>query len=151
MSHKLGNYINGKMVPPSTGKYIPNINPSTGEINNLVPSSDERDVNAAVKAAKKVQNTSTDAPSTPHTRQHSTKQNKKAFKTWKNTPISKRAEYCQKIVVGILKRRDELALAEATDMGKPISEYLEGDFPTVISHFQAYARAVKNHFSPFPK
>ncbi len=68
MSRKLTNYINGKMVPPSTGEYIENINPSTGEINNLIPSSDERDVNAAVAAAKQV---------TPPTHTHTLTRNPK--------------------------------------------------------------------------
>ena len=49
---KICNLINGKLVPPISGKYIDNVNPSTNRVINLIPDSDYRDVAEAVKAAK---------------------------------------------------------------------------------------------------
>ncbi len=50
----LKNFINGEFVEPQNAKYLESFNPATGSVINLVPDSDERDINAAVEAAKKV-------------------------------------------------------------------------------------------------
>jgi aminomuconate-semialdehyde/2-hydroxymuconate-6-semialdehyde dehydrogenase len=51
---KIENYIGGELVAPVSGKYLDNYNPATGEAYSLIPDSDEKDVEAAVEAAKKV-------------------------------------------------------------------------------------------------
>ena len=50
---KIFNYINGELVAPENGQYLDNINPSTGKVYSLIPDSDKRDINNAVKSAKK--------------------------------------------------------------------------------------------------
>ena len=46
----VANYINGKFVP--TDQYIDSFDPSTGEVWAKIPNSGEREVDAAVSAAK---------------------------------------------------------------------------------------------------
>ena len=46
----VANYINGKFVP--TDQYIDSFDPSTGEVWARIPDSGEREVDAAVSAAK---------------------------------------------------------------------------------------------------
>jgi hypothetical protein len=38
---KICNFIDGKYVPPSAGKYVDNYEPSSGAVYSLVPDSDE--------------------------------------------------------------------------------------------------------------
>ena len=64
---KILNYINGKLIEPKNGKYIPNYNPSTGKPYSLIPDSGKDDIDMAVDAAKK------------------------AFKSWSNTPKHERS------------------------------------------------------------
>ena len=49
----LGNHINGKCLPPASGKYLEDHAPATGQQIALIPRSTEEDVNQAVTAAKK--------------------------------------------------------------------------------------------------
>ena len=48
----ISNYINGELLKSKSGKYLDNINPSTGEVYSLIPDSNKNDINEAVKAAK---------------------------------------------------------------------------------------------------
>jgi len=49
---KIQNYIGGKLFAPVSGEYLDNFNPATAEVYSLIPDSDERDVELAVKASK---------------------------------------------------------------------------------------------------
>jgi aminomuconate-semialdehyde/2-hydroxymuconate-6-semialdehyde dehydrogenase len=49
---KLQNFINGNYCAPIGGEYIDNYEPATGKVYSLIPNSDERDVELAVKAAE---------------------------------------------------------------------------------------------------
>ena len=69
---KILNYINGKLIEPKNGKYIPNYNPSTGKPYSLIPDSGKEDINMAVDA-------------------------KKAFKTWSNTTKQERSKILMKL------------------------------------------------------
>ena len=48
---KIKNYIGGETVEPIGGKFLDNIDPSTGEVYSYVPDSDEQDVERAYTAA----------------------------------------------------------------------------------------------------
>ena len=50
---QIQNLINGQLVPPVSGMYIDNYNPSNGTVYSKIPDSDERDVESAVDAARK--------------------------------------------------------------------------------------------------
>ena len=50
---RIKNFIDGKFVEPTTGKYLDNIEPATGKPYSQVPDSDSRDVEMATAAAEK--------------------------------------------------------------------------------------------------
>ena len=47
------NYIDGKLVPATSGKFLPNENPSEGKVYSEVADSDTADVDLAAQAARK--------------------------------------------------------------------------------------------------
>ncbi|GAB1465469.1 hypothetical protein MASR2M54_09690 [Aliarcobacter cryaerophilus] len=48
------NFIGGEWIAPSSGEYIENISPVDGKLLTKIPRSNEKDVDLAVEAAKKV-------------------------------------------------------------------------------------------------
>lgn len=118
----LANYINGKLIPPSSGNYIDNIDPSRGKVFSKVPDSDEKDVQLAVDAAKA------------------------AFESWSNIGNEKRHDYLMKIVDAIEKNLEKLAQAESLDNGKPVWLATEVDIPRAASNFKFFATAIM-HFA----
>lgn len=118
----ISNYINGKLVPPASGNYIDNIDPSRGKVFSKVPDSDEKDVQAAVDAAKA------------------------AFTNWSNIGNEKRHDYLMKIVSEIEKNLDKLAHAESLDNGKPIWLATEVDIPRAAANFKFFATGIM-HFA----
>ena len=93
--YHLENYIGGSLIGPLSGNFIDNINPATGEVVGQIPDSNEKDVNAAVQAAKK------------------------AFPAWSVSPVEERFKILNRIAELIDENLDVLALAETNDNGKP--------------------------------
>lgn len=118
---KLANYINGEMVPPASGQYTDNVNPSTGAVFSQIPDSDTQDVEAAVAAAEK------------------------AFPTWSNTPYTERSKILTAVADLIGANLDRLAAAESQDNGKPVSLAKAVDIPRAESNIRFFASAI-NHF-----
>lgn len=114
---KIENYIGGKLVSPISGEYLDNINPATAEIYSLIPDSDERDVELAVKAAKQ------------------------AFSSWSKTSHEERFEILMRLVRLIERDLDSLAEAESVDNGKPVSLAKKVDIPRAAANFRFYATA----------
>ena len=50
---KILNFINGEFVEPTSKEYLENVSPINGDIYSLIPDSDERDVQKALRAADK--------------------------------------------------------------------------------------------------
>ncbi len=119
---KLSNYINGELVAPVSGAYLDNYEPATGSVWNLIPDSDERDVQLAYAAAKA------------------------AFSQWSNTPLEERMMLLMKIADKIQFHFDEFVRAESKDNGKPVKLARAVDIPRAISNFRFYASAVQ-HFA----
>ena len=119
---KIKNYINGKLVPPASKKYLKNICPSTGEHYSLIPDSDENDVNQAVEAARQ------------------------AFKLWSTTPKQERSDILMKLADEIEKHSDELIAAESKDNGKPEWLARSVDIPRAPENFRFFATAIL-HFN----
>jgi len=113
----IDNYINGKLVPPASAQYLDNYEPATAEVYSLIADSDERDVEAAVAAAKA------------------------AFPAWAATPVEDRSELLLRIVSLIERDLDALALAESRDNGKTVSLAKRLDIPRAASNFRFYATA----------
>jgi len=111
------NYIDGKLVAPISDKYLDNFNPALGEIYSLIPDSDERDVELAVKAAKN------------------------AFPIWSKTLPEVRFEILMRLVRLIERDLDLLAEAESVDNGKPVSLAKRVDIPRAAANFRFYATA----------
>jgi len=116
------NYINGKLVPPASGKFTANINPATNEVYSELSDSDSRDVEQAVRAAQK---------SFPH---------------WSTCGTETRAKILNKIAELIENNLAEFALAETNDSGKPIQLSRNLDIPRAVSNFRFFASAVQ-HFA----
>lgn len=116
------NYINGELVDPISKDHFENFDPAIGEPYSVVPDSDERDVNEAVKAANK------------------------AFPEWASMKTELRSEIMLKIAELIKRDSAELARAESVDNGKPISLAKEVDIPRAIKNFEFFATAIL-HFA----
>jgi aminomuconate-semialdehyde/2-hydroxymuconate-6-semialdehyde dehydrogenase len=119
---KIENYINGKLVSPLNNQYLDNFNPAIGEIYSLIPDSNEKDINQAVKAADEI------------------------FLEWSTTPAIERSKILMKISELIERDLDKLGLAESVDNGKPVSLARTIDIPRASSNFRFFATAIM-HFS----
>jgi len=114
---RIGNYINGEIIPPASGDYLDNANPSTGAIYSLIADSDERDVQLAVDAAKA------------------------AFPEWSRSSTEARHNILMRLVALIERDLEPLALAESIDQGKPLTLARTVDIPRAVSNFKFYATA----------
>ncbi len=114
---KIENYIGGELFAPVSGEYLDNFNPATAEVYSLIPDSDERDVELAVKAAKQ------------------------AFPSWSKTSHEERFEILMRLVRLIERDLDSLAEAESVDNGKPVSLAKRVDIPRAAANFRFYATA----------
>lgn len=120
---KIENFINGDFVPPSDGKYIDNVQPSTGEVFAQIPNSGEPDLTRAVAAAKE------------------------AFSKWSNFSADKRSKILHKLADLIDANLDELAEMESKDNGKPLTLAKTVDIPRASTNFRFYASAIVNFSS----
>ena len=114
---KIENYIGGELQAPISTQYLDNFDPSTGQLHSLTPDSDERDVQAAVDAARR------------------------AFPDWSSTSAEARHDVLMRISRLIEENLDEFALAESIDNGKPVSLAKVVDIPRAVSNFKFYATA----------
>jgi aldehyde dehydrogenase (NAD+) len=109
-------FIGGKWVKPSSGKYFPTINPATEEKIAMIAEANEKDVDKAVKAARKAY---TDI--------------------WSKMPAKERGKYIYRIARLIQEKAREFAVIESMDGGKPIRESRDVDVPLAAAHFFYYA------------
>ena len=109
-----GHFINGKFLKPS--KTYKTINPATEEVLAEISHGTEKDVDAAVKAARNAYE-----------------------KVWSKLPGAERGKYLYRIARIIQERSRELAVAETLNNGKPIKETRDADLPLVASWFFYYA------------
>jgi len=120
---KIQNYINGELKSPVSEKYLDNYNPSQGKIYSLIPDSNEKDVELAVESAKK------------------------AFPIWSKTPKNERSKILVKLADLIEENIEELAHAEATDNGKPLTLATRVDIPRASAHIRFFATAILHNAS----
>lgn len=93
---KVLNFINGELQEALNGQSMDNYNPAKGEVYAQVPDSDHQDVQLAYDAAQA------------------------AYPNWSVLPAEEKFKYLNAIAEEIDKRRDEFALAESIDQGKPL-------------------------------
>ena len=108
-------FIGGKFVKSKAGSNYKTINPATEEVLSEIVEASEKDVDEAVKAARK------------------------AFKSWSKLPGSERGKYLYRLARIIQERSRELAVLESINNGKPIRESRDIDIPLVAAHFFHYA------------
>lgn len=105
-------YINGEWVKPTSKKYFKTINPANEELLAEVAHANEKDVDKAVKAARKAYD-----------------------EVWSKTSPSERAKYIFRIARLMQERSREFAVIESLDAGKAIRESRDVDVPLACNHF----------------
>ena len=110
-------FINGRWVDSVSGKAFDTLNPATEKVITSVAEGDSADIDLAVAAARE------------------------AFENgpWKKTDARDRGRILLKIAGLIERNKDELALLDTLDNGKPINETTNADIPLVIDCFLYYA------------
>jgi aldehyde dehydrogenase (NAD+) len=102
------NWIGGKWVPAHTGETFENLNPAdTNDRIGIFPSSETRDIDDAVRAARK------------------------AFPGWSRTPAPRRAEILYRAGELLIERKEVYARDMTREMGKPLEE-TRGDVQEAI-------------------
>jgi aldehyde dehydrogenase (NAD+) len=109
-------FIDGKFVASRSGRYFDSINPATEEKLTEIALADERDVDAAVQAARRAYE-----------------------RVWRRLPGRERGKLLYRIARIIQEKSRELAVLETLDGGKPIKESRDIDLPLVAAHFFYYA------------
>jgi 4-guanidinobutyraldehyde dehydrogenase/NAD-dependent aldehyde dehydrogenase len=112
--------IDGERLAAQAGETFACISPIDGRSLGEVARGREPDVNAAVRAARA------------------------AFDDgrWAHQAPTQRKHVLQKFAEGVLAAREELALLETLDMGKPIQHALSVDVPATARCIQWYAEAI---------
>jgi len=113
------NFIGGKWLAPTQGKYRADLSPATArpitEVANSTPEDDELALDAA----------------------HAAKDG------WGAKSVSERAEVLNAIADAIDANKEMLAVAESWENGKPVRETLNADLPLVVDHFRYFAAAAR--------
>ncbi|HPE05047.1 MAG TPA: 2-hydroxymuconic semialdehyde dehydrogenase [Thauera sp.] len=119
ITDKILNFIDGEYV--ATDKWYENRNPINNKVIGMVAEAGEKEVDAAVKAAKA------------------------ALKgPWGSMSLQKRIELLEALVVEINNRFDDFLEAECADTGKPKSMASHVDIPRGAANFKVFADMVKN-------
>ncbi|HUQ74239.1 MAG TPA: aldehyde dehydrogenase family protein [Burkholderiales bacterium] len=112
-------FIGGQWIASAARESIDVHNAGNGQVMGGVPAGNEKDADAAVRAARA------------------------AFESWAATPAATRADYLQKISDGLKARADELAKVIAQEVGMPLkmSSRIQAGLP--IANFANYAKLVR--------
>ncbi|MCH2546394.1 MAG: aldehyde dehydrogenase family protein [Alphaproteobacteria bacterium] len=119
-------FINGKFVTPESNAWFATTNPATDEKLGDIAQASEKDVNAAVKAARAAQ------------------------KPWQALSGHERAKYLYAIARLMQKHARLFAVLEVLDNGKPFRETRDADVPLVARHFYHHAGWAQLLESEFP-
>jgi betaine-aldehyde dehydrogenase len=112
-----GAFYGGAWHPPTSGRTVDAINPSTGQSLGAVAECGTADIDAAVSAAKT------------------------AFNDWRNTPPLERARLLKRIAGVLREHAEELALIDAADCGNPYAEMVR-DATVAAAQIEFYAGLV---------
>ena len=112
--------IDGRYVPAASGATFECLSPIDGRLIARVAATDAADVDRAVAAARR------------------------AFEDgrWARQPPAHARRCCSEFAELMLAHRDELALLETLDMGKPIADSLAVDIPATARCIAWYAEAI---------
>lgn len=115
---KIKNFINGKFVEPTSGEYIPNENPATGERYSWVASSQPADVEHAIESAHN------------------------AFPLWSSLTAKERSTYLLRMADLVQEKQAVLSLAESIDSGKPLALAQKVDIPRSQKNLEFFGREI---------
>src|ERR1700758_1125996 len=107
LSFRTQAFIDGRYTDAASGATFDSVNPATGKLLARVASGDGEDIDRAVKAARTAFNAG----------------------SWAQRAPAERKKILLRFAEVIASRRDELALLETLDMGKPITDSLKIDVP----------------------
>jgi aldehyde dehydrogenase len=114
------NFIGGKWIEPTAGKYRVDLSPATASPITEVAESTPEDVELALDAA------------------HAAKD------AWGEASATERAAVLNKVADAIEANKEMLAVAESWENGKPVRETLNADIPLVVDHFRYFAAAARS-------
>ncbi len=109
-------FIGGSFTTPKSKAYFKTINPATEEVLAEVAKAGQKDVDLAVKTARKAYD-----------------------QVWQPMPAKERAKYIFRIARLLQERAREFAIIESLDGGKPIRESRDMDIPLAAAHFFYHA------------
>ena len=113
------NFIGGKWLAPTEGRYGVDLSPATGRPITEVAQSTPADVELALDAA------------------HAAKD------AWGEASATERAEVLNAVADAVEANKDMLAVAESWENGKPVRETLNADVPLLVDHFRYFAAAAR--------
>ncbi|MCC7446092.1 MAG: aldehyde dehydrogenase [Anaerolineae bacterium] len=113
-------FVGGEYRPAKSGKTMPTINPATGQVLTEVTACGAEDVDDAVTKARE------------------------AFDDgrWRSKPPRERKEILLRLCELITEHRDELAVMESLDSGKPIYDCAKIDIPDTINTIKWHAELI---------
>ena len=113
-------FIDGSYVPATSGEWLTSSNPATNRVVAQIAACDKRDVDKAVKAARR------------------------AFEqgVWSDKEPEERKDILLKFASLIDENTLELAVLDSVEAGKIISDNLEGDVPGTAKCFRYHAEAI---------
>ena len=111
------NYIANTAVASSSGKTIPVIDPSDGQVFDEIQRSNANDIDSAVSAARDCLEL-----------------------VWQRQSAAERGRLLMRLSVKVAHHADELALIEQRDCGKPVKQ-ARADVAALVRYFEFYAGA----------
>jgi aldehyde dehydrogenase len=113
------NFIGGDWVNPVKGDYAEDLAPATGLPMAEYARSTAEDIDKAIAAAKG------------------------AFPGWARTSTTERAAVLNAIADRLEEHKEQIAVMESWENGKPVRETLAADIPLAIDHFRYFAAAIR--------
>jgi aminomuconate-semialdehyde/2-hydroxymuconate-6-semialdehyde dehydrogenase len=120
---KLGNYIDGQLLPAASGGWLEDFDPASGLAYARIPDSHKTDVDNAVAAAQR------------------------AFPKWSATSAAERGAWLHRLAALVERDLEKLARAESTDSGKPLSLARRLDIPRAAANLRFFAAAASQFAS----
>ena len=111
------NYISNSSVPSSSGKTIPVIDPSDGQVFDEIQRSNASDIDTAVSSARDCLEL-----------------------VWQRLSAAERGRLMMRLAAKVAQHADELALIEQRDCGKPVKQ-ARADAAALVRYFEFYAGA----------
>jgi betaine-aldehyde dehydrogenase len=116
---ELKNMIGGKFSDPADGEMEDVVNPANGEVIARSPLSTKRDVDDAVKAARK------------------------AFESWQNTTPAERSVLLLRLADAFEERAEEITDLETMDAGKPRQAMFDEEIGPMVDQLRFFAGAAR--------